>query len=169
LSALPAVAAPELSPPRAELQRAIAAVGEAQAKFEKADRPVQALQKVIADADKARAEHAALRADRQRRISKWLIEGQQGERPAAEEEARVEHMVRLARAEAEAAELALVDFSGGDALDTGLPPVHSWRAFLSRQRFVGRIARRQGSIRLHIAGMGLSYIAFINQRQQQLI
>jgi hypothetical protein len=45
-------------------------------------------------------------------------------------------MARLARADAEAAELALVDFSGGDALDSGLPPVHSWERFLSRQRLL---------------------------------
>jgi hypothetical protein len=53
MSAVP-VAAPEaeapLSGPRQALADALEAVREAQAQFEQADRPVQALQRVIADA-----------------------------------------------------------------------------------------------------------------------
>jgi hypothetical protein len=97
-----------LSPGRQALADAIAAVQAAQAALAEAERPCEVLHAPIAGPDRAEAELAAFQAERQRQIGAWLAGGQQGERPApSKDETRAEHVARRARADAEAAELAL--------------------------------------------------------------
>jgi hypothetical protein len=97
-----------LSPGRDALRVALDAVRAAQRDFEQADRPVQALNAVIAaaaGADRTLAEH---QAKRQRLIGEWLVTGCIGERPVADHAERAaEARAREARQDAAAAEAAL--------------------------------------------------------------
>jgi hypothetical protein len=108
------VAAPEpplplsLSPGREALAVANAAVKAAQQAFDEADKPVAALQAVVARAQQAEATLAELQAERQRRVGDWLVSGAFGERPAISHiELKAEKAVKTARSDADAAEKAL--------------------------------------------------------------
>jgi hypothetical protein len=115
MSALPAaVAAAEdapaplpLSPGRDALRVALAAVRVAQGHFDEVDRPVQALNKIIAAAGAAERELAEHQAERQQRLGAWLVDGG-GERPGVSHtEVRAEREAKTARTDAAAAEKAL--------------------------------------------------------------
>jgi hypothetical protein len=90
------------------LADAIAALKAAQEHFDRERAPAEALEQVIAGADRAEANLARFQAERMRAIGAWLLDGQQGERPSpGKDEARAEHEARRARTDATAAESVL--------------------------------------------------------------
>jgi hypothetical protein len=103
-----AEAPPLLSPARQGLADAIAALRAARDHFDRERGPAEALEQVIAAADRAEAELTRLQAERMRLVGARLLDGQRGERPSAgKDESRAEHVARRARADAEAAQTVL--------------------------------------------------------------
>ncbi len=103
-AATAAVEAPSLSPARAALADAQAAFQRTRARADEPQRPVTTGEALVAAADQAEAELDRLRAERKRVTGRWLLAGQEGERPAPTiDETKAEHVAKRARADAAAA------------------------------------------------------------------